>query len=150
MAGGKETPRQKMIGMMYLVLTALLAMNVSKQILQGYLSVNESLVKSKQNLTENNSRVTKAFEASIGGNAAAKPYYEKALEISKPEEKTGTYKANVIEALEYLGYYHMVLNKNKTNADSDKYFNELKTIDPNNEKQKNYFNPPKTQAPKGK
>lgn len=83
MGGGKETPRQKMIGMMYLVLTALLAMNVSKQILQGYLSVNESLVKSKQNLTENNTRVTKAFEASIGGNAAAKPYYEKALEAQK-------------------------------------------------------------------
>ena len=30
MAAGKETPRQKMIGMMYLVLTALLAMNVRK------------------------------------------------------------------------------------------------------------------------
>ena len=30
MSGGKETPRQKMIGMMYLVLLALLAMNVSK------------------------------------------------------------------------------------------------------------------------
>ena len=29
--GGKETPRQKMIGMMYLVLHALLAMNVSKE-----------------------------------------------------------------------------------------------------------------------
>ena len=81
--GGKETPRQKMIGMMYLVLTALLAMNVSKQILQGYLSVNESLVKSKENLTENNNRVTKAFEASLGGNAGAKPYYEKALEAQK-------------------------------------------------------------------
>ncbi len=81
--GGKETPRQKMIGMMYLVLTALLAMNVSKQILQGYLSVNESLVKSKENLKDNNIRVTKAFEASIGGNAAAKPYYEKALEAQK-------------------------------------------------------------------
>lgn len=83
MAGGKETPRQKMIGMMYLVLTALLAMNVSKQILQGYLSVNESLVKSKDNLKENNERVTKAFEATINGNAAAKPYYEKALEAQK-------------------------------------------------------------------
>lgn len=83
MGGGKETPRQKMIGMMYLVLTALLAMNVSKQILQGYLSVNESLVKSKENLTENNIRITKAFEASVGGNAAAKPYYEKALEAQK-------------------------------------------------------------------
>ena len=50
MGGGKETPRQKMIGMMYLVLTALLAMNVSKQILQGYMSVNESLVKSISNM----------------------------------------------------------------------------------------------------
>jgi len=81
--GGKETPRQKMIGMMYLVLTALLAMNVSKQILQGYLSVNESLIKSKENLADNNTRVTKAFEASLSGNAAAKPYYEKALEAQK-------------------------------------------------------------------
>lgn len=80
----------------------------------------------------------------------AKPYYEKALEISKPEEKAGTYKANVIEALEYLGYYHMVLNKNKPNTESDKYFNELKTIEPGNEKAKNYFNPPKGAAPKGK
>ena len=83
MGGGKETPRQKMIGMMYLVLTALLAMNVSKQILQGYLSVNESLVKSKLNLKENNDRVTKAFQASLAGNAAAKPYYEKAIEAQK-------------------------------------------------------------------
>ena len=47
MAGGKETPRQKMIGLMYLVLTAMLALNVSKSILNGYLSVNDSLEKSK-------------------------------------------------------------------------------------------------------
>lgn len=80
----------------------------------------------------------------------AKPYYEKGLELAKPEEKTSTYKANVIEALEYLGYYHLVLNKNKPNPDSDKFFNELKTMDPNNEKAKNYFNPPKQTAPKGK
>jgi cytochrome c-type biogenesis protein CcmH/NrfG len=80
----------------------------------------------------------------------AKPYYEKGLELAKPEEKTSTYKANVIEALEYLGYYHLVKNNNKPNPDSDKYFNELKTMDPNNEKAKNYFNPPKQTAPKGK
>ena len=30
MAGQKLSPRQKMIGMMYLVLTALLALNISK------------------------------------------------------------------------------------------------------------------------
>lgn len=83
MGGGKETPRQKMIGMMYLVLTALLAMNVSKQILQGYLSVNESLVKSKKNLEENNKRVSDAFQHALDGNAAAKPYYEKAQQAQK-------------------------------------------------------------------
>jgi gliding motility-associated protein GldM len=91
MGGGKETPRQKMIGMMYLVLTALLAMNVSKQILQGYLSVNESLVKSGKNLEENNSRVTKAFESSLGGNAAAKPYYEKSVEAQKQIKEVSDY-----------------------------------------------------------
>lgn len=78
----------------------------------------------------------------------AKPYYEKALELTKPEEKTGTYKTNVIEAYEYLGYYYMVKNNNKPNPDSEKYFNEVKTIDPANEKAKNYFNPPKQTAPK--
>jgi gliding motility-associated protein GldM len=83
MGGGKETPRQKMIGMMYLVLTALLAMNVSKQILQGYMSVNESLVTSIKNLKENNERVTKSFQGSIDGNSAAKPYYDKAVECQK-------------------------------------------------------------------
>ena len=43
MAGYKETPRQKMIAMMYLVLTALLALNVSKQILDAFIVVNESM-----------------------------------------------------------------------------------------------------------
>ncbi len=46
MGGAKncpETPRQKMISMMYLVLTAMLALNVSAQILNGYLAVDKSM-----------------------------------------------------------------------------------------------------------
>lgn len=43
MAGGKETPRQKMIGMMYLVLTALLALQVSSAVLEKFAIVNETL-----------------------------------------------------------------------------------------------------------
>ena len=43
MAGGKETPRQKMIGMMYLVLTALLALNVSKEIIAAFITINDKL-----------------------------------------------------------------------------------------------------------
>lgn len=70
----------------------------------------------------------------------AKPFYEKALTLVKPEEKTSTYKKDVIEALEYLGNYFVVL---KDKEKSDANFNELKTIDTNNEKAKNYFAPPK-------
>ena len=43
MAGGKETPRQKMIGMMYLVLTALLALNVSKQVLEAFAAIEPEI-----------------------------------------------------------------------------------------------------------
>lgn len=92
MAGGKETPRQKMIGLMYLVLTAMLALNVSRQILQGYLSVNESLEKSKKNIAENNTRITQAFQASIDGNKGAEPYYNQALIAQK----------DILEAYNYL------------------------------------------------
>lgn len=41
-----ETPRQKMIGMMYLVLTAMLALNVSKDILNAFSIVDETLTSS--------------------------------------------------------------------------------------------------------
>jgi hypothetical protein len=47
MAGGKETPRQKMIGMMYLVLTALLALNVSKEIITAFVTLNNKLEDSR-------------------------------------------------------------------------------------------------------
>jgi gliding motility-associated protein GldM len=84
MSSGKETPRQKMIGMMYLVLTALLALNVSKEILQGFVMVDESIGKSKVILDENNSRIQKAFEAYVNdGNFEAKPYLLKSIETQK-------------------------------------------------------------------
>jgi gliding motility-associated protein GldM len=106
MAGGKETPRQKMIGMMYLVLTALLAMNVSKQVLKGYVTVNESVVKSRHNLDENNKRITEAFQQALGGNPGAKPYYDKALEVQKLINETIKYidklKGKVAETTEGL------------------------------------------------
>jgi gliding motility-associated protein GldM len=95
MAGGKETPRQKMIGMMYLVLTALLAMNVSKQILKGYVAVNESLEKSKLHLIDNNKRVIEAFKNTINGNKAAQPYYDRALEAEKMIDEVYKYVADV-------------------------------------------------------
>ena len=51
MAGAKETPRQKMIGMMYLVLTALLALNISKEVLNGFVKVENSLRTTQETLS---------------------------------------------------------------------------------------------------
>ena len=62
MSGGKETPRQKMIGMMYLVLTALLAINVSKEILDAFVIVNNGLVQTDKNFTNNNNILYKSIK----------------------------------------------------------------------------------------
>lgn len=62
MAGYKETPRQKMIAMMYLVLTALLALNVSKQILDAFLVVNESIDATNQKFARKIDETYNKFE----------------------------------------------------------------------------------------
>ncbi|MFN2422275.1 MAG: gliding motility protein GldM, partial [Cryomorphaceae bacterium] len=64
MAGGKETPRQKMIGMMYLVLTALLALNVSKEILDAFITINDGLETTKVTFDGKLSQQYAAFNAS--------------------------------------------------------------------------------------
>ena len=52
MAGGNVSPRQKMINMMYLVLTALLALNVSAEILNAFKLVKGSLEKTNIGIDE--------------------------------------------------------------------------------------------------
>src|SRR5690554_6645704 len=62
MAGGKETPRQKMIGMMYLVLTALLALNVSKEIIAAFVTINDKLEASGEVIYDATGNVYGAFD----------------------------------------------------------------------------------------
>ncbi|MEQ9468829.1 MAG: gliding motility protein GldM [Ekhidna sp.] len=65
MAGGKETPRQKMIGMMYLVLTALLALNVSSTVLDKFAFINESLERANAETSERNGRTIDGMEQAV-------------------------------------------------------------------------------------
>ncbi|MGD1847890.1 MAG: gliding motility protein GldM [Salibacteraceae bacterium] len=62
MAGNKETPRQKMIGMMYLVLTALLALNVSKDILDAFVVVNDGLEENLVSSDQKSSNLYSEFD----------------------------------------------------------------------------------------
>ena len=84
MSGGKETPRQKMIGMMYLVLTALLALNVSKDILNAFIIVDESLAEANVNLSKKSDALYTDFEkAKLAAPAKTQPYWEKAQKVKK-------------------------------------------------------------------
>lgn len=65
-----ETPRQKMIGMMYLVLTAMLALNVSSEILNGFKLVDDSLRTSIESIEEQNQRLYQEFVAMNEKNPA--------------------------------------------------------------------------------
>ncbi|MDA3909796.1 MAG: gliding motility protein GldM [Bacteroidales bacterium] len=71
MTGGNcpETPRQKMIGMMYLFYTALLALNVSGEILNAFVLVNDSL----EVTTESFYNKTEGLYAKLGALNAQQP-----------------------------------------------------------------------------
>ena len=64
MALPKE-PRQKMINMMYLVLTAMLALNVSAEILNAFKTVNNSLTAASTTLDKKNSNIFSSGEMEL-------------------------------------------------------------------------------------
>src|SRR5882762_8880792 len=61
MALPKE-PRQKMINIMYLVLTAILALNVSAEVINAFKTVDNSLQNSNTNITTSNATLYKSLE----------------------------------------------------------------------------------------
>jgi gliding motility-associated protein GldM len=72
MAGAKETPRQKMIGMMYLVLTAMLALQVSSALLEKFQLLNNSMESSSNAANKINQRTVESIRDKVekSGNRA--------------------------------------------------------------------------------
>lgn len=92
MAHGKETPRQKMIGMMYLVLTALLALNVSKDVLNAFVLVDESLTKTTENFYHKNDVYYQEFDRAAAENPVkAGPWKSKADEVKRKSNELHEY-----------------------------------------------------------
>jgi gliding motility-associated protein GldM len=82
MAHGKETPRQKMIGMMYLVLTAMLALNVSKEAVDAFKKVDQGLTKTVANYEKKNNLSYEEFERAFSENPTkAGPWRNKAIAV---------------------------------------------------------------------
>ena len=79
-----ETPRQKMIQMMYLVYTAMLALNVSAEVVEGFKTVGNAMTKSNENMVTKLDDTYNNFEAALKNNPAkVKEKYDKAQEIKK-------------------------------------------------------------------
>ncbi len=102
MAGGKLTPRQKMINMMYLVLTALLALNVSQEVLNAFRLVNEGLQTSNGSLGEKNAGIYKMFDKQMEQDKGkAQQYYDKAQKAKKISTELNTllegYKTEIVK-----------------------------------------------------
>jgi gliding motility-associated protein GldM len=88
MAHGKETPRQKMIGMMYLVLTSMLALNVSKEVLNAFILVDEGLVTTTENFAAKNASTYNTFAQAYELNPAkVGDWKDKADELHKRSDE---------------------------------------------------------------
>jgi gliding motility-associated protein GldM len=57
MAGAKETPRQKLISLMYLVFITMLALNVSKEVLDGFGQMYEKISDANTRVDESNDAI---------------------------------------------------------------------------------------------
>lgn len=92
MAQGNLSPRQKMINLMYLVFIAMLALNMSKEVLSAFGLLNEKITDANVAATERNT----AFMESLATKAAEQPeqYAEvklKADKVSEISEELNTY-----------------------------------------------------------
>src|ERR1700712_2844848 len=97
MALPKE-PRQKMINLMYLVLTALLALNVSSEILNAFKVVDKSLITSNGNITKANGDLYASLLEKLNDSKThdkAAPWNEKAMQAKKLSDDMNTYIDNI-------------------------------------------------------
>ena len=78
MAHEKLSPRQKMIGMMYLVLTAMLALNVSKEAVEAFKKVDKGLTQTITNYSNKNNLIYQEFDRAAAENPAKAGKYKTA------------------------------------------------------------------------
>ena len=78
------SPRQKMINLLYVVLMAMLALNVSTEVLEGFSVVEESLNRTTENATKENSSIYDSFAKQLQSNPEkVKAWFDKATSVKQ-------------------------------------------------------------------
>ena len=129
MAHERLSPRQKMIGMMYLILTAMLALNVSKDAVEAFKKVDKSLTTTLSNYAIKNNRIYEEFNKAANENPTkAGKYRDTAMEVKSRSEEIFNFiqdlKIEIIQTAE--GPETEAVVGNVINID------EVKKIDENN------------------
>lgn len=124
MAAYKETPRQKMIAMMYLVLTAMLALNVSKEVIDAFAVVNDSIEKTNESFDDKINQTYAKFEFQYNLNKEkVEPLWQKAQEIKRLSEDMRTYLAAVRDTT-------IIKTENKTMEEIKRHVAEEQGVEP--------------------
>jgi gliding motility-associated protein GldM len=129
MAHERLSPRQKMIGMMYLVLTAMLALNVSKEAVEAFKKVDKGLTKTIENYNVKNTVIYDQFEKAAALNKGkAGAARDRAFEVKQRADELFNYmqdlKIEIINTAEGEGNLAVVGREIE--------IEEVKRIDENN------------------
>jgi len=82
------SPRQKMINLMYVVLMAMLALNVSNEVLNGFTIMQESLNRTTENAAQENLAIYQDFEEQMAANPQkVREWYDKAMQVKEMSER---------------------------------------------------------------
>lgn len=91
MAGGKETPRQRMIGILYLVLLGLIALNVPENLLDAFKNIARSLDASTKNVNTSLQNTYSSFEEKVKAQPDKKKYYDAAKQATAMTDDLSKY-----------------------------------------------------------
>jgi gliding motility-associated protein GldM len=89
-----KEPRQLMINLMYLVLTAMLALNVSSEILHAFKTINQSISSSNKSIDDKNKELYTSFDENEnmeGQRERVKPFNDKAKQVKAASEELFKY-----------------------------------------------------------
>jgi gliding motility-associated protein GldM len=94
------SPRQKMINLMYVVLMAMLALNVSNEVLNGFSIVEESLNRTTSNSSKENLAIYETFEQQMKANPQkVKEWYDKAQQVRQMSDSLYNFAASLKQAI---------------------------------------------------
>ena len=101
MAGANETPRQKMMGILYLVLLGLAATTVTDHVLDAFHNLTESLETSSKNVQTTVNNTFASFEATKMKTDAerSKPYWDRANQVKKLASDLDNYIVSIREEM---------------------------------------------------